>query len=87
MKERMVLLLLMTIIISTLITIPTRSHACELNSTIKHHHKWHGPTSKRVITVDATGSGDFLSVQEAIDSIPDNNTQRVIIKIKAGVYM
>ncbi|KAM0935595.1 putative pectinesterase [Dioscorea sansibarensis] len=87
MEKRMVLLLLMAIIISTLISIPTRSHACELNSTTHHHHKWQGPTNKRVITVDATGSGDFLSVQEAIDSVPDNNTQRVIIKINPGVYI
>lgn len=32
------------------------------------------------------GSGDFKSIQEAIDSIPENNSQRTIIQIKNGIY-
>ncbi|NMA83242.1 MAG: pectin methylesterase [Epulopiscium sp.] len=32
------------------------------------------------------GSGNFTTVQEAIDAIPKNNTERVIIFIKNGVY-
>jgi pectinesterase len=38
------------------------------------------------ITVAADGSGQFKTVQEALDSIPRNNTQRMIIFIKDGVY-
>lgn len=63
--------------------------ACELNSSSKHpnHHKWVGPTGQRTIVVDAKGSGDFLSVQEAVDSIPVNNTERILLKINAGCYI
>ncbi|WP_121613480.1 pectinesterase family protein [Mesobacillus foraminis] len=32
------------------------------------------------------GSGQFTSVQEAIDTIPDDNKKRVVIYIKDGVY-
>ncbi|WP_100407421.1 pectinesterase family protein [Bacillus solitudinis] len=32
------------------------------------------------------GSGEFTTIQEAIDSIPEKNTERVILSIKAGVY-
>ena len=38
------------------------------------------------IVVAADGSGDFKTVQQAVGSIPDNNTQRVVIAIKPGVY-
>ncbi|THU73268.1 hypothetical protein C4D60_Mb04t21000 [Musa balbisiana] len=61
--------------------------ACELNSTKPHRHKWFEPTSQHTIVVDANGSGDFLSVQEAVDSVPENNTKRVIIHIHAGCYI
>jgi PelA/Pel-15E family pectate lyase len=36
--------------------------------------------------VAADGSGDFKTVQQAIDHVPENNTQRVVIHIKPGVY-
>lgn len=32
------------------------------------------------------GSGDFKTLQEAIDNIPENNSQRVEIHIRKGVY-
>lgn len=38
------------------------------------------------IVVAADGSGDFKTVQQAVGSIPENNTQRVVIQIKPGVY-
>ncbi len=38
------------------------------------------------ITVAADGSGDFKTVQEAVNSIPRDNRQRMIIEIKDGVY-
>lgn len=38
------------------------------------------------IIVAADGSGHFTSVQEAVDQIPDDNKERVIIYIKNGIY-
>lgn len=32
------------------------------------------------------GSGDFIKIQDAVDSIPDKNSKKVVIKIKNGVY-
>lgn len=55
------------------------------NST-KHHHKWLGPVGHRVIRVDFNGSSEFRSVQAAVDSVPENNTENVIILISAGYY-
>ncbi|KAH7441909.1 hypothetical protein KP509_03G061600 [Ceratopteris richardii] len=43
-------------------------------------------SSPSVIVVAQDGSGDFLTVQEAVDSIPDSNENRVTISIKAGIY-
>lgn len=56
------------------------------NST-KHHHEWIGPVGHRVITVDVNGSGDFKSVQAAVDSVPERNRMNVLIQISAGCYM
>ncbi|ERN10857.1 hypothetical protein AMTR_s00027p00247950 [Amborella trichopoda] len=45
------------------------------------------PKPSMYITVDKEpGSGDFVSVQEAIDSLPDGNGVRVVICIHEGVY-
>ncbi|KAK3441510.1 hypothetical protein EUGRSUZ_L00257 [Eucalyptus grandis] len=38
------------------------------------------------IYVDKSGSGNYSSVQEAIDSIPDDNNQWIHILIKRGTY-
>jgi len=38
------------------------------------------------IVVAADGSGDFKTVQQAVDHVPDNNSQPVVIQIKRGVY-
>ncbi len=45
-----------------------------------------GPASATAITVAADGSGDFTTVQGAIDSVPVNNDQRVVINVKKGSY-
>ncbi|HYV09561.1 MAG TPA: pectate lyase [Pyrinomonadaceae bacterium] len=42
-----------------------------------------GQTSRIVVAAD--GSGDFKTVQQAVDHVPDNN-QPVVIQIKRGVY-
>jgi PelA/Pel-15E family pectate lyase len=38
------------------------------------------------LTVAADGSGNFTSVQQAVDHVPDNNRQPVVIYIKPGIY-
>ncbi|HEY8413205.1 MAG TPA: pectinesterase family protein, partial [Pyrinomonadaceae bacterium] len=42
--------------------------------------------SAKEIVVAADGSGDFRTVQQAVDHVPDNNSQRILIHIKPGVY-
>ncbi len=45
-----------------------------------------GPGNATALTVAADGSGDFTTVQGAIDSVPAGNTQRVVITVKKGNY-
>ena len=45
-----------------------------------------GTATATAITVAADGSGDFTTVQGAIDSVPAGNTQRVVITVKKGTY-
>jgi pectinesterase len=40
----------------------------------------------RRIVVSADGDGDFNSIQQAIDSVPKDNSQRVVVLIKPGFY-
>lgn len=40
----------------------------------------------KLITVKAGGGGDFKTITEAIDSIPNGNTERVIVSIGPGNY-
>ena len=40
----------------------------------------------RTIVVDQLGHGGFTSVQSAIDSIPEKNTQWIRVKISPGKY-
>jgi len=41
---------------------------------------------KGMLVVAKDGSGDFTNVQDAINSIDDNNKERVFIYIKKGIY-
>ncbi|KAK7269437.1 hypothetical protein RIF29_22163 [Crotalaria pallida] len=41
----------------------------------------------RTIIVDQSGQGEFKAIQQAIDSIEQNNNQWVKIRIKAGTYI
>uniref|UniRef100_A0ACD5UT59 Uncharacterized protein n=1 Tax=Avena sativa TaxID=4498 RepID=A0ACD5UT59_AVESA len=51
------------------------------------HHQYRQPVGVRRVVVDATGAGDFLSIQQAVDSVPVNNSVRVIVQINAGTYI
>lgn len=44
------------------------------------------PATATRVVVAADGSGDFNTIQGAVDSVPDSPTQRVTIFIKNGVY-
>lgn len=55
------------------------------NSSNDNHH-WTEPVGHRVITVNVNGGGQFSSVQDAVNDVPDNNTMNVLIKISAGKY-
>ena len=47
-----------------------------------------GPAANATaLTVAADGSGDFTTVQGAIDAVPANNAQRVVITVKKGTYV
>ncbi|XP_059627056.1 pectinesterase 1-like [Cornus florida] len=43
-------------------------------------------SSPKVITVRKDGRGNFKTVSDAINSIPSQNTQRVIVSIGPGIY-
>ncbi|PWU69833.1 pectinesterase family protein [Gracilibacillus dipsosauri] len=43
-------------------------------------------TAAEVIKVAKDGSGDYQTVQAAIDAVPDHNRSRIVIQIGAGVY-
>src|SRR5688572_28663409 len=40
----------------------------------------------KTLTVSADGDGDFKSVQAAVDAVPANNAERVIIHVNPGTY-
>lgn len=46
----------------------------------------HVALSERIIKVAPDGSGDFSTPQAAIDSVPDGNTEPVVIDIAPGSY-
>ncbi len=44
------------------------------------------PANSGQLVVAQDGSGDFCSVQGAVDHVPPANAERVVIEIKSGVY-
>ncbi|MFI8763782.1 pectinesterase family protein [Streptomyces sp. NPDC053792] len=42
--------------------------------------------SATTLTVAKDGSGQYTSVQRAVDAVPAGNTSRVVIRVKPGVY-
>ncbi|KAK9743425.1 hypothetical protein RND81_03G238200 [Saponaria officinalis] len=49
--------------------------------TITDKFKW-----KRLIIVDQSGKGDFKRIQDAIDSVPFNNVDSILIRVEPGTY-
>lgn len=43
-------------------------------------------TAAKIVVVDISGNGDFTSIQEAINSLPDNASAQRVIYIKNGIY-
>ncbi|XP_021752854.1 probable pectinesterase 68 [Chenopodium quinoa] len=66
---------------------PSPSSSPVFNYTRGHHRLWEWPPSYRHITVDIGGGGDYVSVQAAVDAVPDNNMVNVIIHIRPGLYI
>lgn len=61
----------------------------EGKTTKRHHDKenhHHHFKPKLTIVVAKDGSGHFRSIQAAINHVPKENKERVLIRIKAGVY-
>lgn len=42
--------------------------------------------NKVIVSVCQNGTGDFMTIREALNTIPLNNTRRVVLMIKPGVY-
>ncbi|KAJ9154612.1 hypothetical protein P3X46_027931 [Hevea brasiliensis] len=42
--------------------------------------------TNHTIKVDINGQGDFTSIQEAVNAVPDNNSNWIIIHVRKGVY-
>ena len=45
-----------------------------------------GQTSRRTFVVAADGSGEFKTIQQAVDHVPENNSRQIVIQLKPGVY-
>lgn len=65
----------------------------ERSFSIKENSNWvtinanaNAANSSRVIVVDKNGGGDSVTVQGAVDMVPDSNSQRVKIFILPGIY-
>lgn len=42
--------------------------------------------TNRTIKVDINGNGEFTSIQAAVDSVPEGNSQWIIIHVRKGIY-
>ncbi|MEP6901472.1 MAG: pectinesterase family protein [Actinomycetota bacterium] len=56
-------------------------------NTFRFTTKISAPTGGvNVLTVNANGTGDFCTIQGAVDFVPAGNAQRVVINVKNGSY-
>ncbi|TYI19043.1 hypothetical protein ES332_A07G136500v1 [Gossypium tomentosum] len=49
-------------------------------------HGSNAATEALLIKVDQSGKGDYKKIQDAIDAVPSNNKQVVLISVKPGIY-
>ena len=47
---------------------------------------WSGPANATNVVVNADGSGDFITVQGAVDSVLANSTSNTVINLRNGTY-
>src|SRR5437764_8120552 len=74
-------LLMISVAETKAVDVAPQKHHVVLNSTTKSEAK-----GDAQLTVAADGSGDFTSVQQAVDHVPEYNTRRFVIHIKPGIY-
>ncbi|HSV27789.1 MAG TPA: pectinesterase family protein, partial [Sedimentisphaerales bacterium] len=61
-------------------------------AAIRHKNTWRFSTKEKApeitdrITVSPDGSGDFFTIQGAVDAVPENSRTRVTINLKRGTY-
>lgn len=59
-------------------------------SSSNHGHSWTAPPMESgqliTITVSQGEDAEFSTIQKAVDSVPEHNTQRIVIRIHAGTY-
>ncbi|XP_074265092.1 putative pectinesterase 11 [Silene latifolia] len=41
---------------------------------------------KRLIIVDQSGKGNYTKIQDAIDAVPSNNVDSILIRVEPGIY-
>lgn len=82
-----ILLLLLVTIASLLPPIASQQAATKCEYKRHSGHRYKHPVGVRKIVVDASGAGDFVSIQQAVDSVPEGNTMRIIMQINAGTYI
>ncbi|KAA8527362.1 hypothetical protein F0562_034923 [Nyssa sinensis] len=56
------------------------------NSAIDAHVLTNKIGTNRTVLVDIEGKGDFKSIQTAIDSVPEGNSNWIIIHVRKGIY-
>ncbi|EFJ33967.1 hypothetical protein SELMODRAFT_167160 [Selaginella moellendorffii] len=72
------------LVLSTLILSHPRGAAATRN--LLQSFSTEGHLAARILVVDQSGNGDFVTVQDAVNAIPDGNDQRVTIRIGPGIY-
>jgi polygalacturonase len=78
--------LVLPLLLSCLLYANPDSNSWQPNPKLSGLPKLFEDVNSRQIVVDINGIADFNTIQKAIDSIPQENNQRVIILIKPGFY-
>lgn len=56
----------------------------ELNS--RSPRKLNDIAGRVIVVAKEKGNGDFTTVQDAINAVPANNTNSILILVKTGIY-